>query len=120
MPEWDSGTAGSSDEQVVITQNWDEIRRFMWNYVGIVRSTKRLERALHRNETITREIRDYYWNHKVTPDLIELRNLNLIAELVIRSALERRESRGLHYTIDFPKTDVAFERDTIIFPGQLW
>lgn len=120
VPEWDSGTASSSDEQVVVTQNWDEIRRFMWNYVGIVRSTKRLERALHRNAIITQEIKDYYWNHKVTSDLLELRNLNLIAELVIRSALQRRESRGLHYTIDYPSLDSDFERDTVILPGQLW
>lgn len=120
VPEWDSGSASSSDEQVVVTQNWEEIRRFMWNYVGIVRSTKRLERALHRNKIITKEIKDYYWNHKVTSDLLELRNLNLIAELLIRSALQRRESRGLHYTIDFPDLDPTQERDTVLLPGQLW
>lgn len=120
VPEWNSGTASSSDELVVITQNWDEIRRFMWNYVGIVRSTKRLERALHRNKIITKEIRDYYWNHKVTADLLELRNLNLVSELVIRSALLRRESRGLHFTMDYPELDASFERDTVILPGQQW
>ena len=120
VPEWDSGTAVSSDEEVVLTQNWDEIRRFMWNYVGIVRSTKRLERASHRNRIIKKEIRDYYWNHKITSDLLELRNLNLIAELIIESALQRRESRGLHYTIDYPEVDQDLEKDTVILPGQLW
>ena len=104
LPDWDESQVENADEQVVIAHNWDELRLLMWNYVGIVRTTKRLERALHRIKLLKGEIDDYYANFRVTRDLLELRNLVVCAELIVRSALMRHESRGLHYSRDFPQT----------------
>ncbi len=112
---WDESRVTNSDEEVVIKQNWTEIRRFMWNYVGIVRSTKRLERAQHRITMLFNEIDDYYGSFRVTTDLIELRNLLQSADLIVRSALKRHESRGLHYTLDYPDT-LAVAKDTVLVP----
>ena len=112
---WDESRVTDSDEEVVIKQNWTEIRRFMWNYVGIVRTTKRLERAAHRIELLKREVEDYYGSFRVTTDLIELRNLLQAAELIVKSALRRKESRGLHFTLDYPET-LAIARDTVLVP----
>ena len=115
-PDWDASQVRDSDEDVVISHNWDELRRFMWDYVGIVRTTKRLQRALNRAHLLKQEIAEYYRNYHVSSDLIELRNLSLVAELIIRCALTRHESRGLHYTLDYP--DLAPEaEDTILTPG---
>ena len=112
---WDESRVTDSDEEVVIHQIWGEIRRLMWNYVGIVRTTKRLERAKRRIDMIRQEVTEYYKNFRVTPDLIELRNLLEVADLIIRSALSRHESRGLHYTLDFPET-LAEAKDTVLVP----
>ena len=117
LPSWDESQVSNSDEEVVIQHNWHELRLFMWDYVGIVRTTKRLERALHRIELLQREIHEYYANFRVSNNLLELRNLVQVAELIVRSALERKESRGLHYTLDYPNTMEKAE-PTVLTPSH--
>ena len=114
-PPWDEVGTTDSDEVIMVSQNWDEIRRFMWNYVGIVRSNKRLERARRRIEIIQKEIREYYWDFRVSPDLIELRNIAMVAELIIKCAAHRKESRGLHHNIEYPyRDDTRWQKDTLL------
>jgi len=115
LPRWDESRVTNPDEEIVISHNWDELRRFMWDYVGIVRTTKRLERAMHRIKLLEREIDDYYANFRVSNDLIELRNLVLTAHLIVKSAQARKESRGLHYSLDYPDT-LPQAKDTVLRP----
>jgi L-aspartate oxidase len=115
LPKWDASQVTDSDEDVIIAHNWDELRRFMWDYVGIVRTTKRLQRAAHRVRLLLDEIDEFYSNYKVSRDLIELRNLAQVAELMISSAMARKESRGLHFTLDYPDM-LPDARDTILVP----
>jgi L-aspartate oxidase len=117
LPDWDESRVTDADEQIVITHNWHELRRFMWDYVGIIRTNKRLERASHRIALLRAEIDEFYSNFRVSNDLIELRNLVLTAELIVRCAQQRHESRGLHASRDFPAT-LAEARDTVLVPGQ--
>ena len=115
VADWNEGSAVEPEEAVVVTHNWDEIRRLMWNYVGIVRTVKRLHRARARLDLLREEIRQYYWQYKLTTDFIELRNIADVAHMIVRCALERKESRGLHYILDYPERDDAhWLRDTVI------
>jgi L-aspartate oxidase len=116
--QWDESRVTDSDEEVVVAHNWDELRHFMWDYVGIVRTDKRLQRAKHRVDMLLGEINDYYGNFRISNDLIELRNLAVVADLIIRSAMQRKESRGLHYTLDYPGLDTSQPpQNTILTPA---
>jgi len=115
-PAWDESQVSDPDELVVIAHNWEELRRFMWDYVGIVRTSRRLQRAANRLHLLHAEIRDFYSHFRVNKDLLELRNLVLVSELIVRCAADRRESRGLHFTQDYPAPDPKQEYDTILRP----
>ncbi|MGZ6125209.1 MAG: L-aspartate oxidase, partial [Myxococcales bacterium] len=116
VPDWDPGRAVPPDEGVIVKQNWDEIRHLMWNYVGIVRTDKRLARAQRRLDNLVGEIQEYYWGYLVDRDLLELRNLAEVARLIVACAQERKESRGLHYTLTWPAQ--VTPRDTVLLRGK--
>jgi L-aspartate oxidase len=116
LPQWDESRVTDADEEIVISHNWDELRRFMWDYVGIVRTNKRLERAMHRIRMLSEEIHEYYSTFRVTGDLLDLRNLVLTADLIVGSAMRRRESRGLHFSRDYPR-QLPEARDTVLSPS---
>ena len=115
VPAWDDSQVTSSIEDVTISHNWDELRRFMWNYVGIVRTDKRLQRARRRVQLLQQEVSEYYSNYKINSDLVELRNLVTVADLIVQSAIRRKESRGLHFTLDYPEI-LEEARDTVLVP----
>lgn len=117
LPGWDESKVTNSDEEVIIQHNWHELRLFMWDYVGIVRTNKRLERALRRIEMLQQEIHEYYSHFRVSNNLLELRNLVQVAELIVRSAMQRKESRGLHYNLDFPETSKV-AHPSVLTPAQ--
>ncbi len=119
VPEWETGSAVASDEAVVVSHNWEELRRMMWNYVGIVRSERRLRRAARRVSLLEEEIREYYWNHLITRDLLELRNIATVAQLIVSFASARHESRGLHFTVDYPNASAQLATDTIAKRGVM-
>jgi L-aspartate oxidase len=114
IPEWHHGDVAEPDELVVIYHNWDEIRRLMWDYVSIVRTDNRLRRAAARLRNLKKEVREFYWGHRVNADILELRNLVAVASLIVECALRRRESRGLHFTMDYPETDEHFLKPTTL------
>lgn len=118
LPAWDESQVKESTEEVMIAHNWDELRRFMWDYVGIVRTTERLQRASHRLALLQKEIADYYQSYHINSDLLELRNLVIVADLIIKSALARKESRGLHYTLDYPELDNSQRKNTVLAPSN--
>ncbi|HEY0665217.1 MAG TPA: L-aspartate oxidase, partial [Gallionella sp.] len=117
LPKWDESRVTDADEQIVISHNWAELRHFMWDYVGIVRTNKRLQRAQHRIKLLQSEINEYYRNFHISADLLELRNLVLNADLIVKSALSRHESRGLHFSKDYPLT-LDHPRPTILTPDS--